>query len=101
MSKHTKGPWSVCLTIQSGVVTHWHITGPKYGSIYPVCNHTMEVMPNVDEQRANARLIAAAPDLLDALKRMVLEQEREGFGDELPDIKQAKEAIAKAEWMES
>lgn len=42
------------------------------------------------------RLHGVNAELLAALQYMVREQEREGFGDEMPDIKAARAAIAKA-----
>lgn len=70
-TQHTPGKWTLCKTIQAGAVTHWHIAGEKHGSVYPICNHTIEVEPSSDEQLSNARLIAAAPDLLEALQEAV------------------------------
>jgi len=62
MSKHTPGPWRTTgLNVRSGdalvavIVDHW----------------ADEKTPE-PEKEANARLIAAAPDLLDALKTMVM-----------------------------
>jgi len=56
MSKHTKGPWSVqgdtYVTVNSLIITHCKQAG----------NTTLE------EAQANARLIAAAPELLEALE---------------------------------
>ncbi len=72
MSGHTHGPWNICTTTICGIVTHWHITGDKHGSVYPICNHAIEIEPDGSEQLANARLIAAAPELLDALKSIII-----------------------------
>jgi L-fucose mutarotase/ribose pyranase (RbsD/FucU family) len=53
-------------------------------------------VPFKDEYKANARLIAAAPDLLEALKSMC-----EGFSalkdSDFPALAKARAAIAKAE----
>ena len=57
---------------------------------------TLLVATLMETNKGYGELIAAAPDLLSALEYMLIEQEREGFGDEMPDIKQAREAIAKA-----
>lgn len=48
------------------------------------------------EGLANARLIAAAPDLLAALEAMIPEGWDDGAMDHMPGIKQARAAIAKA-----
>jgi len=49
-----------------------------------------------DEQWANARLITAAPDLLEALRDMVHFAGLISSGDEFPEIERARAAIAKA-----
>jgi hypothetical protein len=85
-------------------VTHtpgpWQIYGGAYKFIVarPMPNHKPFVCelpdsePETEEERANADLIAAAPDLLAALKTAVKIIEYEGFGtDELRAV------IAKAE----
>jgi hypothetical protein len=66
MSAHTPGPWSVeRKTTSAGYV--WKV-GPFQACIYRdyggVCNPRL---PH-DEAEANARLIAAAPDLLEAAR---------------------------------
>lgn len=68
MSKHTQGPWN-CLEKQKHQqfieVTHddLHTPGASSGVIARVtCRVSWQ-----EEQEANARLIAAAPDLLEAL----------------------------------
>ena len=58
---HTPGPWSVL----AGTIIKSNDRG--YIAKTPAAN-----MPTFEEDRANARLIAAAPDLLEALKHMVL-----------------------------
>jgi len=57
MSKHTPGPWAATQTPNDG---RWAVLGPAFA--LPM----FAVSPVTSE--ANARLIAAAPDLLDALK---------------------------------
>jgi hypothetical protein len=59
MSKHTPGPWIVSReTTRGQFVTETHIRGPRE-------DHIALVGPC--EIDANARLIAAAPELLEAL----------------------------------
>lgn len=60
-TKHTKGPWSVS---QTGKYVRLCIPG----TVLNICK--MEI--NGDEE-ANARLIAAAPELLEALKALCSE----------------------------
>jgi hypothetical protein len=50
-----------------------------------------------DEAEANARLIAAAPELLAACKALMPEGWDEGHMDHMPGIKLARLAIARAE----
>lgn len=91
--KHTPGPWKFhaqgdandyCLLTNE---KRWVIGFLQNGEIF------------VGEQLANARLVAAAPELLDALKKYV----EAGAGDTTSFYKQAEaydaaiEAIAKAE----
>jgi hypothetical protein len=61
-SEHTPGPWYV----ESGAVWAEAKDGSnlKIASVHPVLNYV-----SMGGRNANARLIAAAPDLLDALKR--------------------------------
>ena len=59
MSKHTAGPWTV--STSDRYVRYRGIHGPN------ICD--LEVFGGErDEQEANAHLIAAAPELLEALK---------------------------------
>lgn len=65
MSKHTPGPWNIA-TEPSGVRAR-HIVADTYTT---VCSFLTSVknMCEPEEINANARLIAAAPDLLEAVK---------------------------------
>lgn len=96
--KHTPGPWQI--------EGRYH--GPL-GSIYLSTMHPMpifELQPIVgdrDEHLANARLIAAAPELLDALKEIIEVLRKEAAGTVLNNQSldsigiKANNAIAKAE----
>ena len=75
MSKHTPGPWKVIrdgndLSVRSansrdtGKITHLDIA-ENIGGLRPGPDFT-----DRSEAKANARLIAAAPDLLDALTKV-------------------------------
>ena len=62
MSKHTAGPWE----ISKHATPAYH---PQFGVYAPAANdHAIVTGPNAE---ADARLIAAAPDLLAALKEML------------------------------
>ena len=95
MSAFTLGPWTVSNSsrqaVQSatGVTTAWCGANASYGDpSYSI---------SVDEARANAALIAAAPDLLEALTTLAAEEWRDDDDSVLVAARaQAKAAIAKA-----
>lgn len=65
-SKHTPGPWereAQAIRIQT---MGWPINDPRDGSRLAVV-----LGEKSEELRANARLIAAAPDLLAALRKLI------------------------------
>lgn len=63
MSKHTPGPWEHHTT---GEVTTKQEDGRSYRRIAVVQDYGIGSLPEVDE--ANARLIAAAPDMLTCIE---------------------------------
>ncbi len=64
--RHTPGPWA--FIVPDGVsVRHPQV----YSDTGPVCNATWLGDGRLKELEANARLIAAAPDLLEALDAML------------------------------
>ena len=94
MSKHTKGPWAVvehdhaiCIQTESPSKT-------KYGAsrYAAIGGFDRNDRAQLEEARANARLIAAAPELLEALKVLV---ENGGIGPEQM-FNDARAAIVKA-----
>lgn len=95
---HTPGPWTIGNPIFSGpyyimVGGHTEIArvsdAPATSSDYYIKNH--------DEREANARLIAAAPDLLAALQDFVWRgKDMEAMGIDSGDMAKARAAIAKA-----
>ena len=96
MSKHTLGPWRI-LYAQSGYPAQ--IAGPdrdkhRAGGCNPTRWNGIG-FPSSAEGQANANLIAAAPDLLDAL---IEAMEWNWLDKDMPDnpINMAKAAIAKA-----
>lgn len=80
-TKHTPGPWHAGEPFESfpGAELRFHISqaeGAPYTQHYSdVANLLAETIPGekLDIQRANANLIAAAPDLLEALETVVAE----------------------------
>lgn len=70
-SKHTPGPWTAIKATYSddrGTNDFWHVAYTDRGK-------TWSMKTAGDEGRANAYLIAAAPDLLAACKRMLAANE--------------------------
>lgn len=90
---YTPGPW--------GLAGRYH--APDYNWIAVGSNgcFTARVIDRDDagESMANARLIAAAPDLLEAVKLSLkwLDAETEDEGIRMPGIEKLRAAIAKAE----
>lgn len=84
-TKHTSGPWRV---VQGCVVLTHH----KFPLGHQICS-TRNAGVSEDEAKANAHLIAAAPEMLEALKyvRRFIDKD-----DEI-DIDFIDSAIAKAE----
>lgn len=65
MSNYTKGPWvAKKVQTQSGYADYWVISEKQYNG-FQICSTGTD---EVTEGAANARLIAAAPDLLDTCK---------------------------------
>lgn len=79
MSKHTKGPWRY---VHTG--TGWH--GVQMGLAGGF------KLPDIGEAEANAHLIAAAPELLEALLRCKFDS----LNMSLDDVAFCRAAIAKA-----
>lgn len=93
--KHTPGPWSVHLSQSpnsSFVYGHDGLTVASIGLVYsPGENH-------IDIEHANAQLIAAAPDLLEALKAANKALENLTGEGHVNNVKaQVRETILKAE----
>lgn len=101
-TKHTAGPWTLT-TVPTDIGSCHKIgtfPGPHHRPENYACVYADtirigidEATPRAQELLANARLIAAAPDLLAALQEMLLQHGVRG-GDGASQ--QAREAIAKA-----
>lgn len=97
--KGTPGPWSVtgdpdsfsgvCVEAEKEGIIHWVIADRIGGHILG------EEYDDYSEVEANARLIAAAPELLEALIRLS-EAARDMHGYLEGAVSQAEDAIAKA-----
>jgi hypothetical protein len=101
MSGHTPGPWEIRRS-KSGYPYQIHapngIDGP--GGIKDVTRWASIAMPSSPEGEANARLIAAAPSLLEALKELADLMDATYEHDYVPDsftTQPARTAIRLAE----
>ena len=102
-TEHTPGPWEATDLSEA----HWVETNHRWG-IFSASRRVAKVEGVGGEYEANARLIAAAPDLLEALKAMVaITNDSRGVDgyhlngdiaewDEFDAINQARAALAKA-----
>ena len=96
MSKHTLGPWVV-----RDIPSHDIYVGPANNGGAPsiaICPRKVSV--DVEQQKANARLIAAAPLMLEALQAMLLMTEQHATPGLVPKpgspVALARAAIAAA-----
>lgn len=90
MSKHTAGPWVVSANSPFLVRAGDDTTGRHIAHAGPASHH-----PSFEVDEPNARLIAAAPDLLEALERAVDRLEGAGLFYSEAAIR-ARATIAKA-----
>lgn len=104
MSKHTPGPWRIGHQTDYGVFNPSVIqTGEDVGiaTVYGIPLHVkldeVENDPKCAEGLANARLIAAAPDLLAACKEALQSSEDSEGGGYRVLNEMLRAAIAKAE----
>lgn len=88
---YTPGPWS------------FFEDEERQGHVYSANNCTIhELFEGTERDRANAILIAAAPELLEALESIADQLERVGDSrKDRPFVESARRAIAKAKGFES
>lgn len=96
MSGHTPGKWRVC-TLAHPEDRTVVVYGPSFSD--PVATGIARAGIDASEAHANARLIAAAPDLLAALKALLVLADEHGWGGSAWDDGwiDARAAISKAE----
>jgi len=71
MSKHTPGPWKVAGGPSwEETEACYHIVDSKKGWVAQLWNKYEEDFKSREESKANARLIAAAPEMLEALEKV-------------------------------
>jgi hypothetical protein len=96
-TSHTPGPW---IDLDNGFGTARAIHAEKSGpALAFVHSYSGLITPRAEERDANARLIAAAPDLLEALYRLKTEAELDGMASRAgwdAWISMANAALAKA-----
>ena len=94
MSEHTPGPWQADAIGSDGSFEIWSTRDMPHNE-WIICSRN-GIEHRAPESRANAKLIAAAPDLLAALKE-IAEGYRAPSPTPIQDIKEiARNAIAKA-----
>jgi hypothetical protein len=92
-TKHTPGPWTAYNASNGRIYKFWRIKAGK---------HVVATVSDIDltnEDYANARLIAAAPELLEALETLINLHEGVddgGSGIEPEDWQTAKDVVSKA-----
>ncbi len=89
-ARHTPGPWRLAA---SGIDGH-KVVAPDGRNI---CGMSNRISLSMAERHANARLVAAAPDLLAALRDLVPADFDRHPDDFMPVWHAARAAIAKAE----
>jgi len=94
MITHTPGPWTLH-------EYHGHVTLKGqcgHDAIINTMGHSCSNPDLYDEEQANARLVAAAPELLEALKRVMDALAYEGVDEDFEaQYAEGEAAIAKAE----
>ncbi len=93
-SRHSQGPWMTQVDETPFTVESANATDPAICELLP-----RDADVYTEEDEANARLIAAAPDLLEACRRAVRLLEQRENVEPLVDstLQQVRAAIAKAE----
>ena len=106
MNTHTPGPWKIAHRMGRPIVVN---STPTHGGPLEICEaytHPMAhetIKDALDVSEANARLIAAAPDLLAVLKSLVFETSHFLHGDGkngasvANELRNAISALSKAE----
>ena len=98
-AKHTEGPWT--LRPLNEEIGEYEIVGPRHSDETGESEYIAVVCGGLPESEANARLIAAAPELLEALEELLSAVDK-ACGTAIPRgsfsaaRKAARDAIAKA-----
>jgi hypothetical protein len=73
-TKHTQGPWALESETRGSYGSDLIVTAGDGGTTVAHCGGRFAFPKDGDEAEANARLITAAPDLIDALEWILPEQ---------------------------
>lgn len=99
-NQRTPMPWRICYTKFDNEVVGFHITCDPFGSLRPIVESGCEGW-TPEQLIAHANLIAAAPELLAALKSATVALEQlvdiEAGSPAALTVAKARAAIAKAE----
>lgn len=88
-AKHTAGPWYVTTDTHGDICVNNH---EKFPSEFPIAR----IAKHMEETQANAHLIAAAPEMLEALEGLLEGIEAQDPSQIRFNLPHAKAAIAKA-----
>ncbi len=93
MSKHTPGPWY----LDEVSADDWQVNSDLHDHCLFQITPTIGVESLTDEDKANAQLITAAPELLEALRALMENYEIvDGLGFNMFAVTKALRAIKKA-----
>ena len=87
MSKYTLGPWETLTFSQHELQTDFAMV--KIGERVHMIGYS-------DEDKANARLIASAPELLAALQEVIAAADGKGWDQLSPSLENQRRAVEKA-----
>lgn len=94
-AQHTQGPWKVGAITSKG--NNIQIRAQKLNTEFEICPAVLGGWgTSVEENKYNAHLIAAAPDLLAALEQAITSMQDSGYSNDHVSVKSARAAIAKA-----
>ena len=91
-ARHTPGPWKAVEAAYNPPGWLWVQNGP--GALLADVHQNVNIP--LDARNANARLMAAAPELLEALQEIITAADGEGWNQLDAGFTKARAAVAKA-----
>ena len=91
-ARHTPGPWKAVEAAYNPKGWLWVQNGP--GALLADVHQNVNIP--LDARNANARLMAAAPELLEALQEIITAADGEGWNQLDAGFTKARAAVAKA-----